>query len=251
MGHEGANRTWYAIPGHHRDKFYTVMKTKAFRNRVVLTKEYVIRKTTAISPVLLKKVGIEVFKVTQRPGDFVMTAPGAHHIGFAHGFTVCEAVNFAREDWIPWGVETNGLYRYLDRINVVALCKLAIEMAEDRIRSKTPSKNNYLLNALKDLSAEQSRLKQKWLRLGSDFFQQHEDTNSGICAKCSASCFPSRIYCACKNDQDLSESMHFCLRHEPHEMEHGCLLDEPHWVTVVNCTDLRFERAITQLEKLG
>ena len=42
-------------------------------------------------------------KVVQRPGDFILTFPGAYHAGFNHGFNIAESTNFATRRWLPIG----------------------------------------------------------------------------------------------------------------------------------------------------
>jgi jumonji domain-containing protein 2 len=41
----------------------------------------------------------------QRPGDAIITMPGAYHFGINLGFNVAEATNFAVPEWIPKGKE--------------------------------------------------------------------------------------------------------------------------------------------------
>jgi len=42
-------------------------------------------------------------KITQRPGEFIITFPAAFHAGFSHGFNCGEAVNVADAHWLPFG----------------------------------------------------------------------------------------------------------------------------------------------------
>jgi hypothetical protein len=48
--------------------------------------------------------GMRITRLVQRPGDLVLTMPGAYHAGFAHGFSVAESSNFADAAWL----ETTG-----------------------------------------------------------------------------------------------------------------------------------------------
>lgn len=55
-----------------------------------------------VDPLELIKAGIKVYKIKQRPRDYVFTFLKvlnyfieAYHCGFSHGFNITEAVNFA------------------------------------------------------------------------------------------------------------------------------------------------------------
>ena len=50
-------------------------------------------------------------KVTQRPGEFIITFPAAFHAGFSHGFNCGEAVNVADAHWLPFGRSAVENYR--------------------------------------------------------------------------------------------------------------------------------------------
>ena len=44
----------------------------------------------------------------QAAGEFVVTFPRAYHGGFSNGFNCGEAVNFATDDWFPFGEQVGG-----------------------------------------------------------------------------------------------------------------------------------------------
>ncbi len=44
---------------------------------------------------------INIEKIIQYPGEFVITLNGAYHGGFNLGFNIAEAVNFATPEWLP------------------------------------------------------------------------------------------------------------------------------------------------------
>lgn len=48
-----------------------------------------------IDPLEIINNGIQVYKVNQKPGEYVCTFFKAYHAGFSHGFNIGEAVNFA------------------------------------------------------------------------------------------------------------------------------------------------------------
>lgn len=58
---------------------------------------------TLASPSYLADHGVDVFRVDQHPGEFIVTFPRAYHAGFNNGFNVAEAVNFAPAHWLAMG----------------------------------------------------------------------------------------------------------------------------------------------------
>lgn len=56
-----------------------------------------------ISPYVLKdkyKGEIQIHKMVQYPGEFIITMSGAYHTGFNWGFNIAEAVNFGSLAWL-------------------------------------------------------------------------------------------------------------------------------------------------------
>lgn len=49
--------------------------------------------------VIERELKIEILKIVQKKGDFVITWPKAYHAGFNRGFNISEAINFALFEW--------------------------------------------------------------------------------------------------------------------------------------------------------
>ncbi|EMC93773.1 hypothetical protein BAUCODRAFT_567336 [Baudoinia panamericana UAMH 10762] len=102
--HFGETKTWYGVPGEDSYKFEEAMKEEVpelFETQPDLLFQLV----TLARPEKLRKAGVKVYVLDQRPGQFVITYPRAYHAGFNHGFNFNEAVNFAPYDWEPFGEE--------------------------------------------------------------------------------------------------------------------------------------------------
>jgi hypothetical protein len=56
-----------------------------------------------ISPLQLKKFSIPFNKITQEPGEFMITFPYGYHSGYNHGFNIAESTNFASPRWVEYG----------------------------------------------------------------------------------------------------------------------------------------------------
>jgi histone demethylase JARID1 len=102
--HFGETKTWYGIPAEDSYKFEQAMREEVpelFETQPDLLFQLV----TLAKPEKLRKAGVNVYAIDQRAGQFVITYPRAYHAGFNHGFNFNEAVNFAPNDWEPFGEE--------------------------------------------------------------------------------------------------------------------------------------------------
>ena len=75
------------------------MKEK-FPEEFKICPNYVRHKSIHVDPRIVREAGIKVCRVVQRPGDHVVTFPGAYHTGYNSGFNVAEAANFGCGLWI-------------------------------------------------------------------------------------------------------------------------------------------------------
>ena len=102
--HFGQTKTWYGIPAEDSYKFEEAMREEVpelFETQPDLLFQLV----TLAKPEKLRKAGVRVYAIDQHAGQFVITFPRAYHAGFNHGFNFNEAVNFAPQDWEPFGEE--------------------------------------------------------------------------------------------------------------------------------------------------
>ena len=100
--HFGATKTWYGIPGADAERFEDAMK-QAVPELFESQPDLLFQLVTLLPPDRLRKAGVNVYALDQRAGQFVITFPQAYHAGFNHGFNFNEAVNFAPDDWEPFG----------------------------------------------------------------------------------------------------------------------------------------------------
>ena len=100
--HFGATKTWYGIPGESAERFEDAMR-QAVPELFETQPDLLFQLVTLLSPDQLRKAGVQAYALDQRAGQFVVTFPQAYHAGFNHGFNFNEAVNFAPNDWEPFG----------------------------------------------------------------------------------------------------------------------------------------------------
>lgn len=101
--HSGAAKTWYFIPPRHAAAFERLVDS-LFPLTSAHCEAHLRHKTVLISPDLLTLHGIPFHRVTQYPGQLIVTFPYAYHAGFNHGFNVAEATNFATPRWVLYGI---------------------------------------------------------------------------------------------------------------------------------------------------
>lgn len=73
--------------------------------------------------------GVKIRRIVQRPGEIVMTFPGAYHGGFNLGPNVAEAANVAFVDWLPQGRLASEDDRARARAPVVAFERVVLALA--------------------------------------------------------------------------------------------------------------------------
>ncbi|KAJ7555191.1 hypothetical protein O6H91_05G025800 [Diphasiastrum complanatum] len=143
--HWGSPKIWYGVPGMAALKLEDAMRKHLpdlFKEQPDLLHKLV----TQLSPSVLTKEGVPVYRAVQRPGDFVVTFPRAYHAGFNCGFNCAEAVNVAPIDWLPHGQQAVELYRDLHRKASVSHDKLLLAVSFSAIQElhqfQTASKEN-------------------------------------------------------------------------------------------------------------
>ncbi|XP_073084654.1 lysine-specific demethylase 4C isoform X3 [Manis javanica] len=100
--HFGEPKSWYAIPPEHGKRLERLAQG-FFPSSSQGCDAFLRHKMTLISPSVLKKYGIPFDKITQEPGEFMITFPYGYHAGFNHGFNCAESTNFATVRWIDYG----------------------------------------------------------------------------------------------------------------------------------------------------
>ncbi|EAZ63522.2 DNA damage-responsive transcriptional repressor RPH1, partial [Scheffersomyces stipitis CBS 6054] len=103
--HFGSPKQWYSIPQAESGRFFSLMK-ETFTDDYNHCHEFLRHKTFLVSPSFLDKHGIKYNKIVHNEGEFMITYPFGYHAGFNYGYNLAESVNFALDDWFPYGEVT-------------------------------------------------------------------------------------------------------------------------------------------------
>ncbi|XP_071817474.1 lysine-specific demethylase 5A-like isoform X3 [Apostichopus japonicus] len=197
--HWGEPKTWYGVSGKTADMFESIMKEQApelFSAQPDLLHQLV----TIMSPSVLMKHNLPIYKTNQCAGEFVITFPRAYHAGFNQGYNFAEAVNFCPVDWLPMGRSCIEHYRKLHRFCVFSHEELIAKMAAnpDNLDLNLAAAVHKELLAMVEV---ESKLRKKLLERGTmqaerEAFELLPD-DERQCDHCKTTCFLSAVTCPC------------------------------------------------------
>ncbi|KAL7050218.1 hypothetical protein ACKWTF_003995 [Chironomus riparius] len=119
--HFGAPKTWYSIPPSEGRRFEKLANSM-FRENHAECPAFLRHKMTLISPQVLRQHNIPFNKITQEPGEIMITFPFGYHAGFNHGFNCAESTNFASERWIEYGKRAIHCHCRKDMVKISMEC---------------------------------------------------------------------------------------------------------------------------------
>lgn len=218
--HTGAPRTWYGVPG-----TATELLEKAFQDNVPLAfkgrEELTQMLITMLSPRALRAAGVDVYRVLQTPGSFVVTFPKAFHGGFSHGTNAAEAVNFALPSWIPFGRDCSVRDARFQRNSVFAYDKLICSLVNERtLAGRVWERHAELLANELQRMADTERSNRDAIRTDGAKFEvampaeiyragvEEEDDDLRKCVICKQTLYLSAFICECKQTEAVC-SGHF------------------------------------------
>ncbi|QSL65942.1 hypothetical protein MERGE_003079 [Pneumocystis wakefieldiae] len=100
--HFGAPKQWYSICQKDASRFEDIMR-KIFPNDYKSCSQFLRHKTFSVSPSVLAQNNIDVNRLVQHQGEFVITFPYGYHSGYNLGYNCAESVNFASYSWLEIG----------------------------------------------------------------------------------------------------------------------------------------------------
>ncbi|CAG9828368.1 unnamed protein product [Diabrotica balteata] len=207
--HWGEAKTWYGVPGTQAEEFEETMKSVApelFQAQPDLLHQLV----TIMNPNILMKNGIQVFKMNQYAGEFIVTFPRAYHAGFNQGYNFAEAVNFAPADWLSIGRECvlhySNLRRYCVFSHDEVVCKMSLISSQLDYTLAAATYNDMLVMLDMEKNLRKAVLDSGVTNAEREAFELlHDDERQ--CEICKTTCFLSAMTCSCSAEKLV------CLRH--------------------------------------
>ncbi|XP_058604195.1 protein Jumonji isoform X3 [Onychostoma macrolepis] len=101
--HTGADCIWYCIPAEEKSKLDKVVHTLLQANGTPGLE--MLERNIMISPEVLRRKGVKVYRTVQQSGQFMVCFPGTYVSKVCCGYTVSETVHFANPQWMKLGYE--------------------------------------------------------------------------------------------------------------------------------------------------
>eukprot|EP00599_Poterioochromonas_sp_BG-1_P007151 CAMPEP_0173148590 /NCGR_PEP_ID=MMETSP1105-20130129/9812_1 /TAXON_ID=2985 /ORGANISM="Ochromonas sp., Strain BG-1" /LENGTH=537 /DNA_ID=CAMNT_0014063277 /DNA_START=92 /DNA_END=1705 /DNA_ORIENTATION=- len=219
--HFGTVKQWYGVPKTDANKFEKVTKDfllGLFRE----SPDLLHHMTTQVSPSLLSKNGVHVYKAQHEAGTFIVTFPRSYHAGFSYGFNVGEAVNFSILDWIPSGSEALEKYRAVARESAFSTQRLVFTALQNKEDFKHDRRKLYqeIAKIIQDELNGRAIAISKGVRELADIIQLRpnnfetfdekaiEYDEMRICCLCKQSCLFTAVACECDRSK-VSCLIHF------------------------------------------
>ena len=100
--HFGKPKFWYCISKKDFKKFEHFVKS-LFPFEFLNCSQFLRHKVVIVDPYFVREYlpEIQIFKILQKEGEFVITMNSSYHCGFNFGFNIAESVNFATPCWLP------------------------------------------------------------------------------------------------------------------------------------------------------
>ena len=165
--HLGDTKTWYGIAPSQANAFENAVYD-IIPSAVKAEPDLIFQLVTLISPAQLMARKVNVFKLEQNAGEFVITWPQAFHAGFSHGFNCGEAVNFGADFWIPFGKVAAKKYKRMGRETTFSHEHLLLSTI---LNSETGEFDRKTLhNEIKLLAQEEENIRDSAREFGINFY---------------------------------------------------------------------------------
>ncbi|KAG2373043.1 hypothetical protein C9374_012889 [Naegleria lovaniensis] len=228
--HHGAGKQWYGIPACGADKFEQVFR-KLFPHLIDGQPAILHMLVTQISPAILAREGVPVYKLHHEPGTIVVTFPRAYHAGFNQGFNIAESVNFTSCSWLQYNRLAMSKYYECKRPTTFPSEQLIISAATSILSGKRQKGSSKFFDAtcrfmkeeLENISNSENELRSELLQLISEKAARQmpcisnrnieklrtcsQKDNNIRCCECNSDCYISAV-----TMKEKKKENHYCLR---------------------------------------
>lgn len=162
--HTGADCIWYSIPAEEKVKLDKVVHTLLQANGTPGLE--MLEKNVMISPEVLCREGIKVYRTVQRSGQFVVCFPGAFVSKVCCGYSVSETVYFATPHWMNLGYQAAKDLKYRRIAKPFSMEKLLYQIATAESKRDNGLLLTTISTLLKDLRNIEMHQRQELYQAG-------------------------------------------------------------------------------------
>lgn len=182
--HTGADCIWYSIPAEEKTKLDKVVHTLLQANGTPGLE--MLEKNIMISPEVLCREGIKVYRTVQQSGQFVVVFPGAFVSRMCCGYSVSETVHFATPQWMNLGYEAAKDLKCRRIAKPFSMEKLLYQIATAEAKRENRLLLNTISSLLKDLRTMEMKQRQELYEAGllsSARYGTHDNNQSPVDAR--------------------------------------------------------------------
>ncbi|XP_030003870.1 protein Jumonji [Sphaeramia orbicularis] len=162
--HTGADCIWYSVPAEEKAKLDKVVHTLLQANGTPGLE--MLEKNIMISPEVLCREGIKVYRTVQRSGQFVVCFPGAFVSKVCCGYSVSETVHFATPHWMNLGYQAAKDLKCRRIAKPFSMEKLLYQIATAESKRDNSLLLTTISTLLKDLRNIEMRQRQELYKAG-------------------------------------------------------------------------------------
>ncbi|XP_049889798.1 protein Jumonji isoform X2 [Epinephelus moara] len=162
--HTGADCIWYSVPAEEKAKLDKVVHTLLQANGTPGLE--MLEKNIMISPEVLCREGIKVYRTVQRSGQFVVCYPGAFVSKVCCGYSVSETVHFATPHWMNLGYQAAKDLKCRRIAKPFSMEKLLYQIATAESKRDNGLLLTTISTLLKDLRNIEMRQRQELFKAG-------------------------------------------------------------------------------------
>lgn len=162
--HTGADCIWYSVPAEEKTKLDKVVHTLLQANGTPGLE--MLEKNIMISPEVLSREGIKVYRTVQQSGQFVVVFPGAFVSRVCCGYSVSETVHFATPQWMNLGYEAAKDLKCRHIAKPFSMEKLLYQIATAEAKRENRLVLSTISSLLKDLRNIEMKQRQELYEAG-------------------------------------------------------------------------------------